>query len=312
MNLNRLTILSWWLTVALALPVHATSYIPRPLDDLRALSQAADIVVIARIVDFKQGHPTQISPDGFYTKGESETFHCEVLRTVAGSIAIKGEQSFAFEGGDYFRWTVTDDPYLLFIRRLGVGYQLCGSPIKMKNDQLQVWFEGKPFGSYYNLRELMPLIRQNQEMKVAFTGSVPEELLISKNVLSTTWTFKNIGSHPVRILRPSSCFNSLLSRRLRNGGWNPKTDPWQSVDHCDFLHQSEEPIQLLPGREFTLRYEIPLDVLKMRENGEYEITFYYHQDQLSHHHRWGKMGGRELCEIWRGEPVRSTFVVHVR
>lgn len=301
----------FFLTFGLCDSMSASIIVPISLNDIRALAQSADVVVIARIEKFRPGQPSK-NKAGVHVEGTPALFVCDVEKTLAGAVPLNGKRHFTYDrGGDFYSWKVTNKRFLLFLRHGQKGYKMCAAPWLLEGQSLSGWFEGREFNELLSLHEVLPLIKKHIGTKVQFFGWVPRQAALKDEELPTSWIFKNVGRNEVIIFPPSWCFNSLISRRLRQGKWYVKREWWQSVDHWDFYQEQDVPVSLLPGEQHIFYYQIPLKELKITENGQYKITFYYHQDQLSQHADKAEFDESRKYLFWIGEPPRMSQVVQV-
>lgn len=161
------------------------------------------------------------------------------------------------------------------------------------------------------LRDLYTLLREWWPTRVTLDVRIPRQNAIVEAVLPVTFTFKNRGTRPIKILPPSATFNTIEVRRLRASRWDPGRDPWTTVGHWPFMEDPEKPLLLEPGAQLTLRYPVPLRALEILERGVYRITVQYRPYRPS---RWFKraMVDDAWSDLWLGAPPAHEQIVVVK
>jgi hypothetical protein len=290
----------------------ADSYSPYKFEVLQGLTQSGDTVLTATIESVTVGQRGDVYRDTTDTQVK-----CSVREVYVGPKTLKQRTvNVVFGAGDEPLKDPSTSPVLLILKREGDNYRLCFfhryGVFRIENGGIPVWFEGKPFGSNYTVKEILAHIKSYAKAKVEMISEVPDNLLLDDGYLPIKFSFKNTGKVPVLLLPPSYCFNSFAVKRVVTDRNEMEKTWWESVDHWGFLSQSEPLVELKVGAERSFSYRIPFTVLKIAAAGNYRASFDYHPYQLSQWATKANLTEKQMRRVWLGVPKQTFTIVSIK
>jgi hypothetical protein len=294
------------IVASLVTVLRATTIAPYKMSDLQGLSQSADLIAVATIQSLTAGQRGQMIEDGRWVDGTNSRVRCRLIRIYAGEDRLADtEIEFQHTAADEPVARDVKTPVLLFLRRQFDGhyallyYNRYGI-LQLDGNNVLMWLEGKEYGQYYTLSELIPHVIAFRKKRVSQTVTIPRRIDVAATNLPIEYTFTNIGSLPVYVMPPSYSFNSLWSRQLVDGVWYPEKHYWYGVRHWSFLDKKEALAKLLPGEKCVFAYRVPLAVLEIAQPGDYQLSV----GNATQWSQWREEGLKDVDpkEVWFGLP----------
>jgi hypothetical protein len=217
---------------------------------------------------------------GHSTKGTPGARGSEAVARVAIEKVLVGDAALAKTTFEVVH-TASDQPFdsaenkrlLFFFAKDGarwspVLYRTHGV-ITLDGDKVKLWLEGKARGDHYTLDEVMAKVRALPSATVRWTATIAKAPKRSSGFIEASFTAKNTGSAPVKVMPPSFYFDAVTAYPLTNGVWDQRVGWWTGVDHWSFAKESL--VTVGAGAERTFAYEIPLTALGMKDVREYDV-----------------------------------------
>ena len=271
----------------------ATSISPWTWEDLQGLTQQSDTVFTGRVQSVTAGDRNL--PD------DKSTAVLSVVDVAVGDPKLAGGTLTVEHSAGDQPLAKSDALRLFFVARARDRYRLSFfhtyGALPIDGDNLAIWLQGKPRGSFYALADVVARIRRDAQARVVWSAEVPKRVDKGQKTLMVSFVARNLGAAPIQVLLPSHYFDALWARRVLPG--DRLGDDWQGISHWDH-HKPIEPLRVLPEKgELRLKYAVPLSVLGMATAGTYRVGV-----RLEPHRRTNTgdrlLKGRNLSRVWLG------------
>lgn len=293
--------LAFWLLLAVTLScwtdwlsqARATSISPWTWEDLQGLTQQSDTIFTGRVQSVTVG-------DRSLPDAKNSAVLSVVSVAVGDPKLAGGTLTVEYSVGDQ-PLSTSDALRLFFVARSGDRYRLSffhtWGALPIEGDNLAIWLQGKPRGSFYSLSDVLARVRRDAQARIVWSAELPKKVEKGQPALTVSFVARNLGSTPMQVLLPSHHFDALWARRVLPG--NRLADDWQGVSHWDH-HKPVESLRVLPAKgELRLKYAVPLSVLGMAAPGTYRVGV-----RLEPHRRTQAgdrlLKGRDLRRVWLG------------